>query len=169
MSEKRIIKKYPNRRLYDTAISSYITLEDIKKLVLDGNPVQVLDARTQKDITHPTLLQIIIDQEEKGPQMFSTDILHQLIRFYGKEMQGHLAQIFEQGLNFISQQQTKIGESLKEKGMGDPIGLMSELAQKNLSMMQNFQQQWMQNLQASMKTQEASEPPAADECAQKSE
>ncbi len=83
MSEKRIIKKYPNRRLYDTAVSSYITLEDVKRLVLSNIEVQVLDARTQEDITHNTLLQIMVEQEEEGQPLFSNQALRAFIRFYG--------------------------------------------------------------------------------------
>ncbi|HRE30521.1 MAG TPA: polyhydroxyalkanoate synthesis regulator DNA-binding domain-containing protein, partial [Candidatus Berkiella sp.] len=82
MSEPRVIKKYPNRRLYDTTISSYITLEDVKRLVVEQVAIKVVDARSQEDITHSTLLQIIIDQEENGPPLFTTPILQQMIRFY---------------------------------------------------------------------------------------
>jgi polyhydroxyalkanoate synthesis repressor PhaR len=81
MSEKRIIKKYPNRRLYDTAISSYVTLEDVRRLILENVALQVMDVKSQADITHNTLLQIILDQESKGSRLFSTEILEQLIRY----------------------------------------------------------------------------------------
>ena len=83
MSEKRIIKKYPNRRLYDTAISSYITLENVRQLIVEDVDVQVLDARTKNDITRNTLLQIITECEETTPPLFSTEVLQALK--YGNE------------------------------------------------------------------------------------
>src|ERR1700726_3325886 len=104
-SETRIIKKYPNRRLYDTVISSYITLDDVKRLVIDKISLKVIDARSQIDITHSTLLQIIFEQAESGPPLFSTDSLQQMIRFYGGSMQQLLSKMFEQGMEFFSQQQ----------------------------------------------------------------
>ena len=87
-AEKRVIKKYPNRRLYDTSTSSYITLADVKQLVLDSVDIQVLDARTSEDLTRSVLMQIIMDEEAGGAPMFSYDALTQLIRFYGNAMQG---------------------------------------------------------------------------------
>lgn len=92
----RIIKKYPNRRLYDTQTSRYITLEDIRQLVLKEIPIQVVDARTQEDLTYNTLLQIIMEGEEKGPSFFSTDILQKMIRFYGGSMQEGFRVMLEQ-------------------------------------------------------------------------
>ena len=90
MSEDiRIIKKYPNRRLYDTTTSSYITLEDVKKLVLDQTEFKVQDAKTKEDLTRSILLQIILEEESgPGSPMFSSDVLSKIIRFYGHAMQG---------------------------------------------------------------------------------
>ena len=87
MTDKRIIKKYPNRRLYDTEISKYITLEDVKKLVLSGVDFCVKDVKTDEDLTRNILLQIISEQEHDGDPMFSTQTLTQLIRFYGNAYQ----------------------------------------------------------------------------------
>ena len=84
----RIIKKYPNRRLYDTETSSYITLTDVKKLVLEQVEFRVEDAKTREDLTRSILLQIILDEETAGAPMFSSDMLSQIIRFYGNAMQG---------------------------------------------------------------------------------
>jgi len=82
--EARLIKKYPNRRLYDTTASTYITLEEIRHLIMENVTLQIVDVRTQADITHSTLLQIIIEQEEKGALLFTTDHLKQMIQFCGK-------------------------------------------------------------------------------------
>jgi len=92
--ECRVIKKYPNRRLYDTTVSSYITLMDVKRLVIEKVSLKIIDARSKVDITHNTLLQIIMEQEEQGPPLFTTDLLQQMIRNYGK--------MFEQGMEFFS-------------------------------------------------------------------
>ena len=86
--EVRIIKKYPNRRLYDTATSCYITLEDVKKLVLENVVFRVEDAKTREDLTRSILLQIILDAESgMGTPMFTSDALCKIIRFYGNAMQ----------------------------------------------------------------------------------
>jgi polyhydroxyalkanoate synthesis repressor PhaR len=159
MSEVRIIKKYPNRRLYDTVISSYITLEDVKKLVLENTTIQVLDARSKEDITHSTLLQIIIEQEGNGPAMFSSECLQQMIRLYGGATQGVLSQMFEQALNFFKAQQQIFKEGkapgMKELFTKDPFSRMSELAEQNISSWQELQEQWTKNL-ALMQTKPSS-------------
>ncbi len=101
MSEIRIIKKYPNRRLYDTAISSYITLEDARRLVLDGLDIQVVDARTKADITHSTLLQILVHEEEKHQPIFSNSDLQKIIRCYGNTRQNVAAEMITSGFDRV--------------------------------------------------------------------
>src|SRR6478672_13112625 len=96
MAQKlRIIKKYPNRRLYDTEISSYITLEEVRQLVLDGEDFEVRDAKSGDDLTRSVLLQIISEHEETGSPMFTTQLLSQVIRFYGDSMQGFMGSYLE--------------------------------------------------------------------------
>ena len=82
-ASERVIKKYPNRRLYDTATSSYITLAEIKRLVMDSAPFKVLDAKTAEDLTRNILLQIILEEEAGGSPMFTAPVLSNIIRFYG--------------------------------------------------------------------------------------
>ena len=84
----RIIKKYPNRRLYDTANSGYITLADVKQMVLEFIDFQVIDAKSGDDLTRGILLQIILEEESAGMPMFSSEMLSQMIRFYGNALQG---------------------------------------------------------------------------------
>jgi len=86
--QSRLIKKYPNRRLYDTRTSTYITLADIKQLVLAHEPFQVVDAKSGDDLTRAILLQVILEEEAGGAPMFSSELLSQMIRFYGNAMQG---------------------------------------------------------------------------------
>ena len=94
----RLIKKYPNRRLYDTKTSSYITLADVKQMVLKHEDFQVIDAKTSEDLTRQILLQIILDEESGGMPMFSADLLSQMIRSYGNAMQGFMGGYLEKNL-----------------------------------------------------------------------
>lgn len=99
MSEAvRIIKKYPNRRLYDTETSCYITLADVKKLVIEQVGFRVEDAKTKDDLTRSILLQIILEEEAAGSPMFSCDMLSQIIRFYGNAMQGMMGNYLEKNI-----------------------------------------------------------------------
>ena len=96
--ELRLIKKYPNRRLYDTATSSYITLADVKQLVLDQVIFKVVDAKSEEDLTRAILLQIILEEESAGAPMFSSDMLSQIIRFYGNAMQGMMGSYLDKNI-----------------------------------------------------------------------
>lgn len=104
MQTRRIIKKYPNRRLYDTTLCAYITLEDIKKLVFDHVDFQVIDARTKKDLTQSTLLQIITEQEATNTPIFTTPLLQDIIRFYHEKSQTLLSEYLQQSMNVFLQQ-----------------------------------------------------------------
>ena len=97
-SPMRLIKKYPNRRLYDTQTSTYITLTDVKQLVLDSKTFKVVDTKTEEDITRAILLQIILEEESGGVPMFSAAALSQIIRFYGHSMQGVMGAFLEQNI-----------------------------------------------------------------------
>ena len=145
MNDTRIIKKYPNRRLYDTAISSYITLEDVRRLVIEQIAIQVIDARSQEDITHGTLLQIIVEQEEKGPSLFSIDSLQNMIRTYGDSMQTMMSKMFEQSMELFSAQQKIVKNEGHHEGWEnkDPTKLMTDITQQNLAHWQTWQQQWL--------------------------
>jgi polyhydroxyalkanoate synthesis repressor PhaR len=106
-STERLIKKYPNRRLYDTQTSSYITLTDVKQLVLDAEEFTVVDAKTNEDLTRSILLQIILEEEASGVPMFSTDVLAQIIRFYGHAMQGMMGSYLEKNIQAFTDIQRK--------------------------------------------------------------
>lgn len=95
---KRLIKKYPNRRLYDTQISTYITLADIKRLVMQRGDFQVIDAKTGEDLSRSVLLQIILEEENGGKPMFTSEILAQIIRSYGYAMQGVMSAYLEKSI-----------------------------------------------------------------------
>ena len=104
MSEPRTIKKYPNRRLYDTVESRYITLDDIRRLVLEGIDFVVVDKKTQGDITRSILLQVIAEQEHGGEPLMSRDFLSQMIRSYGGAMSGMVGSYLEQSLKVFANQ-----------------------------------------------------------------
>jgi polyhydroxyalkanoate synthesis repressor PhaR len=124
-SGPRILKKYPNRRLYDTETSSYITLADVKKMVLTGQDFVVRDAKTSEDLTRSILLQIILEEETGGVPMFSTQMLAQIIRFYGHAMQGMMGSYLEKNLQTFTDIQAKLAE--QSKGLYDPKVMSPEL------------------------------------------
>ena len=109
----RLIKKYPNRRLYDTQTSTYITLADVKQLVLDNENFQVVDAKSADDLTRPILLQIILEEEAGGMPMFSAVMLSQIIRFYGNAMQGMMGSYLEKNIQAFIDIQGKLSEQSK--------------------------------------------------------
>ncbi len=122
MSEEiRLIKKYPNRRLYDTATSSYITLADVKKLVLEQIPFKVVDAKTNDDLTRSILLQIILEEESSGVPMFSSDMLSQIIRFYGNAMQGMMGTYLEKNIQTFMEIQRRLQEQSLGKFSDNPM------------------------------------------------
>lgn len=118
----RLIKKYPNRRLYDTRTSSYITLADVKQLVLDHESFAVVDAKSGEDLTRSILLQIILEEEAGGAPLFSSDMLSQIIRFYGHAMQGMMGSYLEKTMDTFVELQGKLQEQSKSlyEGKGVP-------------------------------------------------
>jgi polyhydroxyalkanoate synthesis repressor PhaR len=106
-STERLIKKYPNRRLYDTQTSSYITLTDVKQLVLDADDFTVVDAKSNEDLTRSILLQIILEEEAHGAPMFTSAALSQIIRYYGHAMQGMMGSYLEKNVQAFTDIQHK--------------------------------------------------------------
>ncbi len=110
----RLIKKYPNRRLYDTQASAYITIGDVKELIMANEKIKVIDTKTEEDITRATLLQIILEEESGGVPMFSSEALAQIIRFYGHAMQGVMGTFLEQNIKAFMDIQDSMSEQSKE-------------------------------------------------------
>lgn len=121
----RVLKKYPNRRLYDTQLSSYVTLADVKRMVLDGGAFEVREARTGEDLTRSILLQIILEEESGGMPMFTSQMLAQIIRFYGHAMQGFMGSYLEKNIQTFTDMQLRLAE--QAKGIYGPTGLSPEL------------------------------------------
>lgn len=135
MSNTRIIKKYPNRRLYDTEDSKYITLEDVKKLVLSGVDFCVKDVKTDEDLTRNILLQIISEQEHGGEPFFSTELLTQIIRSYGDSLQSIAGEYIQKSMQLFVEQQKQMQDAMSS----NPLTAMSELTERNLKMWQEMQ------------------------------
>ena len=140
MSEPRIIKKYPNRRLYDTEISSYITLEEVRQLVLDGEDFEVRDAKSGDDLTRSVLLQIISEHEETGQPMFTTQLLSQVIRFYGDSMQGFMGSYLEKSLQIFLDQQQKFRSQLNNILGQTPWSMLNDMTERNMDLWKSVQE-----------------------------
>lgn len=147
MSEARIIKKYPNRRLYDTEVSRYITLEEVRKLVMENVRFKVLDKNTHEDITRSILLQVIAEQEEGGNPIFTTELLTRVIRFYGDPMQASITRYLELSLQLFVQKQHQFSEQLKQLlGKGDPVQVLNDLAEQNVPIWRSVRREFLKNL-----------------------
>ena len=146
MSEPRIIKKYPNRRLYDTEESRYITLADIRKLVIDKVDFTVIDKQSQDDITRSILLQVISEQEQKGEPIMSRDFLSQVIRSYGGVMPDFVSSYLEQSFKLFGEQQQKVRDQVKGVVGTDPLNAVHNMAQKNYARWQSVQDEIFKTL-----------------------
>ncbi|MGN6313247.1 MAG: polyhydroxyalkanoate synthesis repressor PhaR [Rhodanobacteraceae bacterium] len=144
MAAARIIKKYPNRRLYDTEISSYITLEEVRQLVLTGTPFEVHDAKTGEDLTRSVLLQIIAEHEQHGQPMFSANLLSQIIRFYGDSMQGFVGGYLENSLQIFLDQQHKFRAQLNEMLGQTPWSMLNEMTERNIDLWKSLQRGFLE-------------------------
>jgi polyhydroxyalkanoate synthesis repressor PhaR len=148
----RIIKKYPNRRLYDTDSSTYITLADVKQLVMTRSPFVVRDAKTQEDLTRSILLQIILEEEAGGAPMFTEQLLSNIIRFYGHAMQGVMGNYLEKNIQTFMELQAKLSE--QSKGLNPE--LWSQFMQSQSPLMQGVMGSYVEqskNLFAQMQEQ----------------
>jgi len=151
-SAQRVIKKYPNRRLYDTDTSTYITLAEVRQLVMDSETFVVRDAKTNEDLTRSILLQIILEEEAGGAPMFSEAVLSSLIRFYGHAMQGFMGSYIEKNIQAFTEMQAKLTEQSKSvspemwaqfMSMQSPLlqGMMGSYTEQSKSLMGQLQEQ----------------------------
>ena len=143
MATPRTIKKYPNRRLYDTQLSRYITLADVRELVMQGSEFKVIDAASGEDLTRTILLQIIIDQESGGEPLFTAELLAKLIRFYGDSVQGLFARYLDQSLSLFIEQHTRWQRQLHDMLALPPVDAMAELTKRNFELWKDIQEQFL--------------------------
>jgi polyhydroxyalkanoate synthesis repressor PhaR len=153
-SPLRVIKKYPNRRLYDTDTSSYITLTEVKRLVMDAESFVVRDVKTGEDLTRSILLQIILEEEANGSPMFTPEVLASVIRFYGHAMQGFMGGYLEKSIHSMMEVQARLGEQSKNltpemwaQFMGVQSPVMQGLMGKNLDQSKNIFAQMQEQMQ----------------------
>ena len=135
MSEEvspRVIKKYPNRRLYDTERSKYVTLQQVRDLVLEEVPFIVIDQKTEEDITRSILLQIIFEQESETNPLFSNDNLERFIRFYHAGTHFGFSDFLGQSMTFFQQQQREFGKAMEGMTGHNPMAFWNEMTQKNI-------------------------------------
>ncbi len=139
-----VIKKYANRRLYDTGRSSYVTLDDLCLMVKEGHEFVVYDAKTGEDLTRHVLTQIIVDQEGKGENLLPTPFLRQLISFYGDSMQSLVPNYLEHTLETFSKNQEQFKEQFSKsfEGMMSPVNALEEMNRKNMAMFENAMRAW---------------------------
>lgn len=139
----RVIKKYANRRLYDTAASRHVTLEAVRQLIVEGEDVVVRDDATGDDITRNILLQIIAEQEQGGQPVLSTDMLKQIIRFYGNPLQEFMARYLEQSMQAFLRQQQAIQKQFQQALQMGPGASLQDAAKENLELWQQMQQAFL--------------------------
>lgn len=141
--EAVVIKKYANRRLYNTSTSAYVTLDDLAKMVRDGTDFVVFDAKTNEELTRQILTQIIFEEESRGQALLPVQFLRQLIGFYGGQMEGVLPSYLEMSLENFSRQQGQFREQMQKAFAGTPgaglmgTGFMEAAAKQNMAMFQN--------------------------------
>ena len=132
MSDTRVIKKYPNRRLYDTQISSYITLNDIKDLVMSYSDFKVIDAKSGEDLTRCTLMQIIAEEETSGQPLLTSEILKEFVRFYGDSMQAMMSRFLEHSIKHFMERRAGLKSPLNTILGANPVSLMQNIAEQNM-------------------------------------
>lgn len=144
----RIVKKYPNRRLYDTEISRYITLEEVRKLVMDEVEFKVLDKNTEEDITRSILLQVIAEEESGADPILTTELLTRIIRFYGDPMQASISRYLELSIQLFMQKQHQFSDQVKQMlGQAQqPIQALRDLAEQNVPIWRTVRREFLRNL-----------------------
>ncbi len=143
----RIIKKYPNRRIYDTHLSQYIKIDDIRDMILEGTDFKVIDSNNKKDLTRSVLLQIILEQESDNNPLFSSENLKHFIRYYGRNQSNIFSAFLDQSLQLFSQQQEQLSELFKQ----NPLDNFNQFNQKNIDMWQGFQNKFFDSFKTDEK------------------
>ena len=152
MSNERVIKKYANRRLYDSTGSRHVTLDDIRKMIVSGDKVKVIDDKSGEDLTRAVMLQVISEQEQFGTPVLSLELLESIIRFYGNPVQEMLTRYMEQSVGSLVRQQ-QVMRTEMAKVLEGPMAPMAEFARQNM-------EQWAKIQNSMMSAFAASKPPA---------
>ncbi len=139
MANTRLIKKYANRRLYDTAASSHVTLEGIRELIVAGHDVRIVDEVSGDDITRTILLQIIAEREQGGRPMLDADFLMRIIRLYGNPMQDMMGEFLSRSFDTFIGQQAEYREQMQKAMAATPLETLQQLTAENLKTWQSMQ------------------------------
>jgi len=166
MQPERLIRKYSNRRLYDTSGSRHVTLDDLRQLVVAGERIKVVDDKSGDDLTRPVLLQIIAEQEQCGVPVLNCDLLEMVIRFYGGPMQALLSRYLEQAFTTMLRQQEAM-QSEMAKALQTPFAPLADLVRKNMDVWEQMQAATRDAFggragPASSKTQDRTDEPQGD-------
>ncbi len=159
----RTIRKYANRRLYDTADSRYVTLEDLRQLVSKGEQFEVVDARDGADITRTILLQIIVEQEEKGQPLLSARLLEQLIRYYGDNLQAFVGSYLDKSMDFFGDQQHVLQDQMDNLLQAAPSSIWKEMAKRNLAVWSDMQQEMLKTFVSAAGKSKSGKPEDQDQ------
>lgn len=157
----RVIKKYPNRRLYDTVKSGYITVADVLKIIRAGEDFQVVDAESGEDITRGVLVQIITEQEGGATPIFTTDMLTRFIRFYDDSSQALFGEFLDKNLKMFGEQQKRFQDQMGNI-IGSPLQIMQDLTERNLSIWTEMQSRIMDMAIGRTSSAEKPETPASE-------
>lgn len=160
-SDPIVIKKYANRRLYNTASSAYVTLDDLSQMVKDGSDFVVHDAKSGENITRQVLTQIIFEEEAKGENLLPIDFLRQLIRFYGDSMQAFVPSYLQFSMEHLTREHERLREEMVGTAGTEMIKSMEDQARKNMAMFQDAMQLF--NPFAAMQNANGAAPEAAEE------
>src|SRR6202453_5460717 len=136
--QERLIRKYANRRLYDTTASRHVTLDDLRQVIVAGDRIKVVDEKSGEDLTRSVLLQIIAEQEQFGMPVLGSELLEMIIRFYGGPMQALLSRYLEQAFTAMLRQQEAV-QSEMAKALQTPFAPLTELARKNMELWEQMQ------------------------------
>ncbi len=140
---KRVIKKYPNRRLYDMESSRYITLDEVQNMIINHIDIQVIDSQTEEDLTNHVLLQIINEQETGPTPLFTTLVLENLIRFYGHTAQPMMREFFEQAMKYFGEQQHQLQNQISEMMSGEPLETFKDFTQQGMNTWQHMMHEFL--------------------------
>lgn len=141
----RILKKYPNRRIYDTHTSTYINLDDIRKMVIAGIDFKVVDSKSNADLTRSVLLQLITEQESETNPLFSADNLKSFIHYYDQNQQHLFSEYMNQSLSFFQQQQEQFNKNMQDMMAVNPMQLFSEYSKRNTQMWKKMQESFFED------------------------
>jgi polyhydroxyalkanoate synthesis repressor PhaR len=139
MPSERVIRKYSNRRLYDTGASRHVTLEDLRQLIISGEKIKVVEDKTGEDLTRAVLLQIISEQEQFGSPVLSPELLETIIRFYGRPTQAMLSRYLEQSFTMMLHQQEAMQAEMTKALQATPFAPLTEMARKNMELWTQMQ------------------------------